>query len=211
MDNENNQDTLNEGENELMYIYEWVDSIPLSRQKKNIARDFNDAVLLAEMIKYHYPRLVDIHNYPSASSSKQKLANWNTLNTKVLKKLGLKISKEEINDVMNSKPNAIEGLLSKVYRVIHNIPQEQKPKENPQEEHPTKAPNPSRTAKAPGKTGEEGELEALIMEKDQEIMNLKEHIENLEREIEDSNNNQSFLENRLRELNEIIRKNEIDI
>ena len=38
--------------NDIMYIYEWVDSIPLSRQKKNIARDFNDAVLLAEMIKY---------------------------------------------------------------------------------------------------------------------------------------------------------------
>ena len=51
-----------EEENKLMYIYEWVDSIPLSRQKKNIARDFNDAVLLAEMIKYHYPRLVDYHN-----------------------------------------------------------------------------------------------------------------------------------------------------
>jgi hypothetical protein len=29
-------------ENELMYIYEWVDSINLSRPKKNIARDFSD-------------------------------------------------------------------------------------------------------------------------------------------------------------------------
>jgi hypothetical protein len=29
-------------ENEIMHIYEWVDSITLSRPKKNIARDFSD-------------------------------------------------------------------------------------------------------------------------------------------------------------------------
>ncbi len=29
-------------DNELMYIYEWVDSVPLSRPKKNISRDFSD-------------------------------------------------------------------------------------------------------------------------------------------------------------------------
>jgi hypothetical protein len=29
-------------DNELMYVYEWVDSVPLSRPKKNIARDFSD-------------------------------------------------------------------------------------------------------------------------------------------------------------------------
>ena len=111
-------------DNKLMYIYEWVDSIPLSRQKKNISRDFNDAVLLAEMIKYHYPRLVDLHNYPSASSTKAKLVNWETLNKKVLKKLGVKITKNEINDIINSKPNAIENLLGRLYHVIHGLPQE---------------------------------------------------------------------------------------
>ena len=50
----------------------------------------------------------------------------------------------------------------------------------------------------------------MIIQKDQEIMNLKDHIENLEKQINESNNNQSYLENRLRELNEIIRKNEIE-
>ena len=133
--NINNNNQENEGsqeeenledndDNKLMYIYEWVDSIPLSRQKKNISRDFNDAVLLAEMIKYHYPRLVDLHNYPSASSTKAKLVNWETLNKKVLKKLGVKITKNEINDIINSKPNAIENLLGRLHHVIHGIPQE---------------------------------------------------------------------------------------
>ena len=95
---EQEEDNLEDTEdNKLMYIYEWVDSIPLSRQKKNISRDFNDAVLFAEMIKYHYPRLVDLHNYPSASSTKAKIINWETLNKKVLKKIGLKY--EEFADV----------------------------------------------------------------------------------------------------------------
>ena len=125
-ENEGSQEEENLEDNEdnqLMYIYEWVDSIPLSRQKKNISRDFNDAVLLAEMIKYHYPRLVDLHNYPSASSTKAKLVNWETLNKKVLKKLGVKITKAEINDIINSKPNAIENLLGRLYHVIKGIPQ----------------------------------------------------------------------------------------
>ena len=125
-----NNDSIHENDveedNTLMYIYEWVDSVPLSRQKKNIARDFNDGVLLAEMIKYHYPKLVDLHNCPSSSSAEMKMSNWNTLNHKVLKKLGLKITKDEINNVVNSKAGAIELLLSKVYKAIHGVPQEAK-------------------------------------------------------------------------------------
>jgi hypothetical protein len=73
-------DNFEEGDNDMMFIYEWVDSAPLTRPKKNISRDFSDAVLLAELIKHNSPSLVEIHNYPSAHSIKQKLANWNTLN-----------------------------------------------------------------------------------------------------------------------------------
>lgn len=75
-------DNQSKEENELMYIYEWVDSIPLTRPKKNISRDFSDGVLMAEIVKHYFPRLVEIHNYPSASSTNQKLYNWSTLNGK---------------------------------------------------------------------------------------------------------------------------------
>lgn len=37
-------------EEELNDVYSWVDSIPLSRPKKNISRDFSDGVLMAEII-----------------------------------------------------------------------------------------------------------------------------------------------------------------
>ena len=50
-------------EDDLQAIYNWVDEIPLSRPKRNIARDFSDGVLLAEIVKHHQPKLVDMHNY----------------------------------------------------------------------------------------------------------------------------------------------------
>ena len=39
---------------QLMTVYEWIDTIPLSREKKNMARDFCDGVLTAEIIKFYY-------------------------------------------------------------------------------------------------------------------------------------------------------------
>ena len=201
-----NNDSIHENDveedNTLMYIYEWVDSIPLSRQKKNIARDFNDGVLLAEMIKYHYPKLVDLHNYPSSNSTEMKMSNWNTLNHKVLKKLGLKITKDEINNVVNSKAGAIELLLSKVYKAIHGLPQEGK-EENKE--------IVSNQREGDVKDAEETKIQELIIEKDQEIMNLKDKIELLEKEINEANENQAMLENKVQKLNDLIRKNSIDI
>ena len=210
---ENNNENVEEEEydesKEIMYIYEWVDKIPLSRQKKNIARDFNDGVLLAEMIKYHYPRLVDLHNYPNASSTKQKLSNWNTLNTKVLKKLGIKVTKEEINDIMNSKPNAIEFLLIKVYKVIHNIPL----KNNKNVSHnmntnneynnqmnqfeDTKLKNKNMNMGNNMEVAEIQKLQEMITEKDNEITDIHEHIKELEKNIKESEQKQLYLEQKL--------------
>ncbi len=197
-------------DNKLMYIYEWVDSIPLSRQKKNISRDFNDAVLLAEMIKYHYPRLVDLHNYPSASSTKAKLVNWETLNKKVLKKLGVKITKNEINDIINSKPNAIENLLGRLYHVIHGLPQEStnsKKNENFSQHNNNNVlrNKPMNHMNENNINNEEGnELMNAINEKDQEIANLKEYIETLEQKLKNSNEKQNQLELKIKELNALL-------
>lgn len=70
-------------DNELNEIYTWVDSIPLTRPKRHIARDFADGVLVAEVVHYFLPKLVDLHNYTAANSHQSKLYNWSTLNTKV--------------------------------------------------------------------------------------------------------------------------------
>lgn len=64
----------------LENIYSWVDQHQLSRPKRNIARDFSDGVLVAEIIKCHQPKLVEIHNYTPANATKPKMENWYLLN-----------------------------------------------------------------------------------------------------------------------------------
>ncbi len=206
---EQEDDNLEEAEdNKLMYIYEWVDSIPLSRQKKNISRDFNDAVLFAEMIKYHYPRLVDLHNYPSASSTKAKIINWETLNKKVLAKIGLKLGKNEIDDLVRSKPNAIENLLGRLYNIINGKPQMNNvsSKKYHLNNNANNMSNNSNVLRNNNNNiiinnEETAELINAINEKDQEIVKLQDYIKTLEQKIEISKENQRQLELKIKELN----------
>lgn len=61
---------------ELQRIYQWVDDIPLTRPKRNIARDFADGVLVAEIVGHYFPKLIEVHNYPAANSYATKMYNW---------------------------------------------------------------------------------------------------------------------------------------
>ena len=98
-------------EDEIQLVYNWVDEIPLSRPKRNISRDFSDGVLMAEVVNYFVPKLVELHNYNLAHSEKNKLYNWQTLNQKVMKKLNYQISKADINAMILCEPYAVERVL----------------------------------------------------------------------------------------------------
>lgn len=50
---------------------------------RNISRDFSDATMMAEVIGHHFPKIVELHNYPPTNSLKSKLANWTTLNSTI--------------------------------------------------------------------------------------------------------------------------------
>ncbi len=74
------------GEEELQELYAWIDEIPLTRQKKNITRDFTDGVLAAEVVSHFFPKYVELHNYSPANATQQKVENWRTLNSKFWRK-----------------------------------------------------------------------------------------------------------------------------
>jgi len=95
-------------------LYVWVDQIPLSRPKRNIARDFSDGVLVAEVVYHYIPKLVELHNYSSAHATNQKMYNWATLNQKVFKKLGFVLSRTEMEAVVAAEPGAVERILYKL-------------------------------------------------------------------------------------------------
>uniref|UniRef100_A0A8C8RSA0 Sperm flagellar protein 1 n=1 Tax=Pelusios castaneus TaxID=367368 RepID=A0A8C8RSA0_9SAUR len=98
-------------EESLQELYSWVDAIPLSRPKKNIARDFSDGVLAAEVVKFYFPKMVEMHNYVPANSRQQKLSNWGHLNRKVLNKLNFSIAEDTIRKVVQCTPGMVELVL----------------------------------------------------------------------------------------------------
>ena len=98
----------------LQTVYCWVDEIPLSRPKRNISRDFSDGVLMAEIIAHYFPRYVELHNYSQANSVRQKLYNWNTLNTKVFKKnySALEMSESVSSEESISQAKGLDCIIS---------------------------------------------------------------------------------------------------
>lgn len=99
-------------EEELQGLYAWIDEIPLSRQKKNISRDFSDGVLAAEVVYHFLPKLVEQHNYSPANAIQQKVENWRTLNRKVFSRLNFSVPEDLLQGVATGKPGVIEFILS---------------------------------------------------------------------------------------------------
>jgi len=93
-------------------VYTWIDSIPLTRPKRNIYRDCSDATTVAELIGYYYPKLIDLHNYTPSNAINTKILNWQTLNRKVHPKLQLTaLTTDEINALASAQKSWIERYL----------------------------------------------------------------------------------------------------
>ncbi|XP_067324526.1 sperm flagellar protein 1 isoform X1 [Anolis sagrei] len=95
----------------VLELYRWVDAIPLSRPKRNLARDFSDGVLVAEVVKFYFPKMVEMHNYAPANSTQQKLSNWGHLNRKVLNKLNFSVPEDVVRKVAQCTPGVVELVL----------------------------------------------------------------------------------------------------
>ena len=184
-------------EEELMLIYEWIDTIPLTKQKKNIARDFSDGQLLAEVIKYYIPKIVDTNNYPSSSNTNQKNNNWVTLNNKVLKKININLSKNEINNIISCKNYAIENLLIRVYKAIE-IYTKKKIEINKKNED-----------NAFGEDINDIKLELEI--KRSEVEHLSNIIRTLQQKLQNANVNKNNLERKIMECTQELRQRGINI
>ncbi|MGH0171268.1 UNVERIFIED_CONTAM: hypothetical protein FKN15_060716 [Acipenser sinensis] len=96
----------------LQELYSWVDKMPLSRPKRNVTRDFSDGVLAAEIVNFHFPKLVEMHNYVPASSTQQKVDNWSQLNRKVFNRLSFSVPEDQIRKITQCSPGVVEQVLS---------------------------------------------------------------------------------------------------
>ena len=66
---------------ELDEIHAWVDGFRLSREKKNIRRDFSDGILIGEIVSSVDPKLVDLKQLVESLNAQTKKGNWLTLNS----------------------------------------------------------------------------------------------------------------------------------
>lgn len=73
---------------------------------------------MVEILKKHFPKLVEEHNYSPKNAHGQKLVNWETLNNKVLKKINLHLTKKRIEQLAKGEPGKIEKLLTEVKKKI---------------------------------------------------------------------------------------------
>lgn len=106
---------------ELEAVLKWVDGFELSRCRKKLNRDFSDCVLLAEILKFEFPNLVDLHNYNTCYALQGKIENWNTLNRKVLKKMQISLKPEEIEKLAQAESTCIEEILFQVMNQIQVV------------------------------------------------------------------------------------------
>ncbi|EAY03321.1 hypothetical protein TVAG_173660 [Trichomonas vaginalis G3] len=111
-------------QDELIDLYGWIDTIPLSRKKRNLARDFSDAVLMAEVVNHFYPKSVDLFNYQQGLRVDTKIYNWTYLNEKVLKKLHFPLDTQTITELANSTPGTIERVLWNFRDLVDCKPEE---------------------------------------------------------------------------------------
>ncbi|CAG9310393.1 unnamed protein product [Blepharisma stoltei] len=167
-------------EDEMQRIYEWIDDVPLSRPKRNITRDFADGCMMAEVVKHHYPKLVELHNYPQAHSIQQKLNNWNTLNVKVFRKIGFQIARTDIDKIINCEPEAVEKVLHLVQEKLEEFKERKS-----DEPSPPQADRLQGLAKPKGQPQVEVRVQPnnAIREKEQVINELRETIEIMESKI----------------------------
>jgi len=114
-------------DNDLEELYEWIDRIPLSRQKKRIERDFSDGYCIAEIVKHFLPQFIEMHNLTPANNLQQKLANWGLLNAKTFSKFGLNVPLNITQNICNGKPGYIEIFLYNLrYKIEEKVAQNER-------------------------------------------------------------------------------------
>ncbi|XP_019546721.3 sperm flagellar protein 1-like [Aedes albopictus] len=99
---------------EKSIIKQWLCQFQLSNPIRKVSRDLSDGVLVAELLHQLFPRMVDLHNYTKGFAVARKLDNWETLNRKVLMKLGIFLTPDIIHSVASGNQDTVFDVLLEI-------------------------------------------------------------------------------------------------
>lgn len=96
-------------------LNQWLEQNDI--HSNNLRRFFTDVLPLARLLSRHYPELIDLNYYPPKNSVHNKLCNWESFNKRVLSRLGVQLTREQMVRVARSIPGSVDLLLYSVMRV----------------------------------------------------------------------------------------------
>ncbi|XP_001999923.2 sperm flagellar protein 1 [Drosophila mojavensis] len=95
---------------QLQELNKWMSNLQIKLDNRT-RRELSDVVNVAQIINNLNSKLVDMCCYKSQSSLALKLENWEIFNHKVLRKLGLKLSHNDLTQLASGSLAALKCLL----------------------------------------------------------------------------------------------------
>ncbi|EDW66374.2 sperm flagellar protein 1 [Drosophila virilis] len=96
-------------------LNQWLEENRIN--SSNLRRSFTDVLPLARLMSRYYPEMIDLNYYPPRNSVQNKLCNWESFNKRVLARLGLQLTRDQMVRVARSVPGSVDLLLYSVMRV----------------------------------------------------------------------------------------------
>lgn len=72
-------------------------------------------VMMAELVAHYVPKICNATFYVPTSATGKKIENWNHLNQKVFRRIGLQFTPELIQKLATSRPGVIERVSQEIH------------------------------------------------------------------------------------------------
>ncbi|XP_041449523.1 uncharacterized protein LOC121404260 [Drosophila obscura] len=96
--------------NERARLEKWLQNEDITLNPRSRRDTYCDVRSVAEILKKWHPS-IELRRYTAASSFTRRLQNWQVFSFRELKKLGLRLKTEDLKQLAEGRPGAVDWLL----------------------------------------------------------------------------------------------------